>query len=76
MLFWVGKHIYIHVLFIYVVHSSPFLCVCGDDRITCYPEADDVTGGPGDTQTRSEGQQGDILYMYMDVYLFSFAKIM
>ena len=49
MLFWVGKHIYIHVLFIYVVHSSPFLCVCGDDRITCYPEADDVTGGPGDT---------------------------
>jgi len=51
MLFWVGKHIYIHVLFIYVVHSSPFLCVYGDDRITCYPGAgaDDVTGGPGDT---------------------------
>jgi len=48
MLFWVGKYIYIHVLFIYVVHSSPFLCVCGDDRITSYPGADDVTGGPGD----------------------------
>ena len=48
MLFWVGEHIYIHVLFIYIVHSSPFLCVCGDDRITCYPGADDLTGGPGD----------------------------
>jgi len=22
--------------------------MCGDDRITCYPGADDVTGGPGD----------------------------
>jgi len=27
MLFWVGKYIYTHVFFIYVVHSSPFLCV-------------------------------------------------
>jgi len=34
--------------FIYVVHSSPFLCVCGDDRVTCYPGVDDVTSGPGD----------------------------
>jgi len=48
ILFWVGKHIYTHVFFIYVVHSSPFLCVCGNDRVTCYPRADDVTGGPGD----------------------------
>jgi len=48
MLFWVGKHIYIHVWFIYIVHSSPFLCVCDDDQITCYPGADDVIGGPGD----------------------------
>ena len=35
-------------IYIYVVHSSSFLCVCGDDRVTCYPGADDVTGGPGD----------------------------
>jgi len=49
MIIWVGKHIYIHVcLCIYIVHNSPFLCVCGDDRITCYSGADDVTGGPGD----------------------------
>jgi len=48
VLFWVAKHIYIHVLFIHIVHSSPFLCVCGDDRITCYLGANDVTGGPGD----------------------------
>ena len=44
-----GKHVYFLYLFIFfIVHSSPFLCVCGDDRITCYPGADDVTGGPGD----------------------------
>jgi len=48
MLFWNGRHIYFMYLFIYNVHSSPFLCVCGDDRITCYPRADDVTSGPGD----------------------------
>jgi len=49
MLFWVGKHIYSHIsLYIFFVHSSPFLCVCGDDRVICYPGADDVTGGPGD----------------------------
>ena len=42
-----GTYLY-YVLFIYIVHSSPFLCVCGDDRITCYPGADDLTGGPGD----------------------------
>ena len=29
----------VHIYFIYV-HSSPFLFVCGDDRITCYPGAD------------------------------------
>ena len=52
MLFWDGWHIYFMYLFIYIyiyiVHSSPFPCVCGDDRITCYPGADDVIGGPGD----------------------------
>jgi len=24
------------------------VCVCVDDRVTCYPGADDVTGGPED----------------------------
>jgi len=48
MLFWDGWHIYFFYLFLYIVHNSPFLCVCGDDRITCYPRADDLTGGPGD----------------------------
>jgi len=47
MLFWDGWNILIHVSDLYIVHSSPF-CVCGDDRITRYPRADDVTGGPGD----------------------------
>jgi len=33
--------------FIYV-HSSPYLFVCGDDQVTCYPGADDVTVEPKD----------------------------
>jgi len=33
---------------LYIVHSSPYLCVCGDDRIICYPRVDDLTGEPGD----------------------------
>jgi len=32
----------------FIVHSSPYLCVYGDDRIICYPGADDLTGEPGD----------------------------
>jgi len=30
------------------VHSSPYLFVCGDDRITRYSGPDDVTSEPGD----------------------------
>jgi len=49
MLFWVGKHVYFTYICLYfIVHSSPYLCVCGDDRISCYPGADDVAGWPGD----------------------------
>jgi len=28
MLFGLGKHIYILVSVLYIMHSSPFLCVC------------------------------------------------
>jgi len=38
----------IHVFCLFIVHSSPFLCVCGDDRMIRYPGADDLTGEPGD----------------------------
>jgi len=31
------------------VHSSAYLFVCGDDRVTCYSGADDVAGEPGST---------------------------
>jgi len=34
--------------FICILCIAHPLCVCGDDRITCYPGANDVTGGPGD----------------------------
>jgi len=40
--------IFISCIFLYIVHISPFLCVCGDDRINCYPGVDDLTGWPGD----------------------------
>jgi len=36
-----------HIYFIYV-HNSPYLFVCGDDQVTCYPRADDATGEPRD----------------------------
>jgi len=40
----------------FISHTSVYIllciahpiCVCGDDRISCYPGANDVTGGPGD----------------------------
>jgi len=36
-------------LYIYIsVHSSPYLYVYGDDQITCYPGADDLTSEPKD----------------------------
>jgi len=38
----------ISCIFLCIVHSSPFPCVCGDDRITRYPGADDLTNGRGD----------------------------
>jgi len=52
----------IHVFCLFIVHSSPFLCVC-DDRMIRYPRADDLIGGPGDAQTRSEGYLGIFVYM-------------
>ena len=30
------------------MNSSPFLCVCGDDQMTRYPGANDLTGESGD----------------------------
>jgi len=30
------------------MHSLPYLCVSGDDQITRYPGADNLTGGPRD----------------------------
>jgi len=38
-----------YFIFNYVyVHSSPYLFVCGDDRVIYYPGADNVSGEPGD----------------------------
>jgi len=40
---------YIYIYTYIFVHSSPYLRVCGDYQITCYPGADDLTGEPRDT---------------------------
>ena len=38
-----------HVYFYIFCIAHPFcVCVCGDDRITCYPGANDLTVGPRD----------------------------
>jgi len=37
-----------HVFCLIIVHSSPFLYVCGDDQMIRYLGVDDLTGGPGD----------------------------
>jgi len=37
--------IFISCICLYIMHSSPFLCVCGDDRITRYPGAYDLISG-------------------------------
>jgi len=37
-----------YICLYFIVHSSPYLCVCGDDRIPCYPGADDLASEPGD----------------------------
>ena len=37
-----------HVICSIIVHSSPFLCVRGDDQMIRYLRADDLTGGPRD----------------------------
>jgi len=41
-------YLFLISVYIFLVHSSPYLCVYGDDRINYYPGADDVTGEPGD----------------------------
>jgi len=57
----VGKWVFCEIINIYdfsdgcisyffytYVHSSPYLFVCGDDRVICYPGVDDVSGELGD----------------------------
>jgi len=49
MLFWGWVAYLFHVLVYILCIAHPFcVCVCGDDRITCYSGADDLTGGSGD----------------------------
>jgi len=45
--------------------SSPLLCVCGDDRVTCHTGADDVLGDVGETLSRRGTSVGKL---FMEVY--------
>jgi len=49
------------------VHSSPNLFVCGDDRITCYPGANDVTVSP---EMLSGGEREKITWGFIKISLF------
>jgi len=47
-MFFLGWVAYLfHVYFYILCIAHPFY-VCGDDQITCYPGADDLTGELGD----------------------------
>jgi len=62
------------------MHSSPYLYVCGNDRIIYYPRADDLTGEPGDTWDWSAGSYGllktwvffDIFFLFWTLAILSF----
>jgi len=41
------------------MHCLPYLFVSGNDRITCYPGADDLTGEPRDAWVQRAGLYRD-----------------
>jgi len=52
------------------MHSSPYLYVCGDDRMIYYSRADDLTGEPGDAWDWSARSYGLLKTWYFDVFMF------
>ena len=41
--------IYYFMYCTFILLSSPYLCVCGDDHVTLYMGTNDVAGGVGET---------------------------
>ena len=41
-------NLYLFKLYVYILTSSPFLFVFGDDRVTCHMGADNVSSDAGD----------------------------
>jgi len=41
-------NIYFIDLYVYIITSSPFLFVFGDDRVVCHTGADDIPGNASD----------------------------
>ena len=41
-------NIYFIDLYVYIITSSPFMFVFGDDRVVCHTGADDILGDVGD----------------------------
>jgi len=77
MLFWVGKHIYIHVCLYILCIAHPFcVCVCwwSDDLLSGSRWCDKWTRRCLDSE---RGLAGDILYIHiLYVYYFSFENNM
>jgi len=52
------------------MHSSPYLCVCGDDRMIYYPGAYVLTGEPGDAWDWRAGSCYGLLKIWIFVLMF------
>jgi len=48
-----------------IILSSPFLCVLGDDLLTCYTRANDVSGGASDARTGLRASMGILLIKHI-----------
>jgi len=51
------------------MHSSLYLCVCGDDRIIYYSRADVLIGEPGDAWDWRVGSCYGLLKIWILMYL-------
>jgi len=56
---------------LFIMHSSPYLCVYGDDQMIRYPGADDLTGEPGDAWDQGARWYGAFWrFKVFDVFMF------
>jgi len=49
------------------MHSSPYLCVCGDDQMIYSPGADDLTSEPEALET---GERDHMGFLKIEILMF------